>query len=105
VQGGNQLYNGRVEVFYNGEWGTICNVGWDLNDARAFCRQLGYVDVISTGAVTDFLYASGSGRIWQTNVDCTGNERRFGECYFMQSWGDTSGCSHNMDVAVQCNRK
>lgn len=89
---------------YNGEWGTICNSGWDINDARAFCRQLGYVDVMSTGIISDFLYSSGSGRIWQTNVDCTGQERRFGECFFNETWGDTASCTHSMDVAVQCSR-
>jgi len=76
VQGGTQPYNGRIEVMYNGEWGTICNMGWDLNDARAFCRQLGYVDAMATGLVSDYSYNSGTGRIWQTNVDCTGQERR-----------------------------
>lgn len=103
VQGGTQPYNGRVEVLYNGEWGTICNSGWDINDARAFCRQLGYVDAVATGVVSDYTYPSGSGRIWQTNVDCTGQERRFGECFFTEMWGDTGSCDHSMDVAVQCS--
>jgi len=103
VQDGSQAYNGRVEVMYNGEWGSICNTGWDINDARVFCRQLGYVDVISTGVVSDYSYAAGSGRIWQTNVDCTGQERTFGECTFTEAWGDTGSCDHMMDVAVQCS--
>ena len=105
VQGGTQPYNGRIEVMYNGEWGTICNMGWGSDDARTFCRQLGYVDVIGTGLATDFGYTTGSGRIWQTNVDCTGQEKRFGECIFNETWGDTGSCTHNMDVAVQCSRK
>ena len=39
--GGNSSYDGRVEICFDDEWGTVCDQMWDTTDAGVVCRQLG----------------------------------------------------------------
>ena len=42
--GGQNKFEGRVEVCQDGQWKTVCNDGWGDREARVVCRQLGFAE-------------------------------------------------------------
>ncbi|NWS42408.1 LOX3B oxidase, partial [Probosciger aterrimus] len=89
---------GRVELFYNDEWGTICDDDFTLANAHVLCRHLGFV--AATGWAHSAKYGKGVGRIWLDNVNCAGGEKSIGDCKH-RGWGN-SDCSHEEDAGVIC---
>ena len=96
---------GRVEVFYDGEWGTICDDhpidganGHDNNNAaNVICRMLGFTH----GIVKNQAYfGEGNGRIWLDEVNCTGTEESLFDCSH-HPWG-FHDCYNNEDLGVVC---
>lgn len=45
--GGSGPHEGRVEIFHNGQWGTVCDDRWELRVGQVVCRSLGYQGVQS----------------------------------------------------------
>ena len=97
--GGNSYNEGRVEVNYNGEWGTVCDDGWDDTDAGVVCRQLGFGS--SGTAIGSVGFGQGSGPIWLDSVTCTGNESTLASCGHL-GVGVTRNCDHSDDAGVKC---
>lgn len=95
--GGTWLGEGRVELFYAGVWGTICNAYWNTQDANAVCRQLGFSGGL---AITTARFGKGVGVTWMNNVACSGSESRIQDCSF-SGWG-ASECHHSRDAGVVC---
>uniref|UniRef100_A0A672U9A3 Soluble scavenger receptor cysteine-rich domain-containing protein SSC5D n=1 Tax=Strigops habroptila TaxID=2489341 RepID=A0A672U9A3_STRHB len=89
---------GRVEVFYENRWGTVCDDHWDLQDATVVCRELGCGAVASAYGAAHF--GQGSGPIWLDNVQCNGSEAALAECS-AQPWG-INNCNHGHDAGVVC---
>ena len=88
-----------MEVYHNGEWGTVCDDLWDLNDAQVVCSELGYGKAI--GARRNPSNGQGVGQIWLDNVNCVGTELTIGDCS-RNIWGNHN-CNHSDDAGVKCD--
>ncbi|NXN85864.1 MARCO protein, partial [Bombycilla garrulus] len=86
---------GRVEIFHQGTWGTICDDGWSTREASVVCRMLGF-----SSSVSYYTAPAGTGQIWLDDVTCVGIESSITECR-KRSWGENN-CSHGEDVGVEC---
>ena len=101
MRNGSASYQGRLEVKYNGEWGTVCNKAFSHNELSVACRELGFIN--SVGISSAFSNGPSGGVIWLENVHCTGNEISIFDCS-IDKWGNTS-CTHDNDVGIVCLRK
>ena len=95
---GPSNYEGRVEVYHNGVWGTVCDDGWDLSDAQVVCRQLDLGKAVA--AQHSAFYGQGSGQIWLDDLNCVGTEEAISHCSHI-GWG-SHNCGHHEDASVKC---
>ncbi|XP_064790784.1 galectin-3-binding protein B-like [Oncorhynchus masou masou] len=99
--GGELALEGRVEIYYNGQWGTVCDDNWDITEAQVVCRYLNYPGALT--AVVGGTYGQGSGPIWMDDLNCEGTEKDLSHCLF-KGWGVTD-CQHAEDAGVVCERE
>ena len=99
VNGHNES-EGRVEIYLQGQWGTICDDHWDIQSATVVCKQLGFLDAIS--AVGNAEFGEGSGPIHLDDLLCVGNESALINCS-ARPIGEHN-CDHSEDAGVRCNR-
>ena len=91
--------SGRLEIRRFGVWGTVCDDGFDQNDALVACRMMGLGGgraYVHGGGV----YPPGSGPVWLDEVGCRGTESSLAECRIAK-WGHHD-CKHEEDVAITC---
>ena len=89
---------GRVELFWYGEWGTVCSNSFDDGEARVICLQLGYVHGFSNVNIS--VYGEGSGPIMLDDTRCRGSEGGLLTCGSRNIL--EHNCVHAQDAGVRC---
>ena len=95
LQDGNATA-GRVEIFFDGEWGTVCDDFWDIDDAHVVCRQLGFLS--ATEVFVSAFFSEGTGNIHLDDVKCIGTETFLIDCNYTTN----HDCGHSEDAGVSC---
>ena len=98
--GGPNNSSGRLEIFLNDSWGSVCNKGWSHSESLVVCRELGFSGAVIAANYLSF--GSGGGPIKVGSVSCHGNETLLTGCAISS---DISNCPHSNDVAVLCSSK
>ena len=98
LKGGRSHFEGRVEILIDGEWGTVCDDGWDIRAAHITCRQLGYAGALQ--AVSKALFGPGDRKmpVFMGNTMCDGWESSLIECPHRE----LPNCRHTEDAGVIC---
>ena len=92
-----------MEVYINGQWGTVCGWSWDPLDSKVVCRQLGYKGVNRTYSRTSqHNFGEGTGQVLLVGLRCTGSEANLLQC---PHDGVGLVCDHSYDVGVACTNE
>ncbi len=115
-------HEGKVEICFRGQWGTVCDDSWDYRDAEVVCRQLGFGTagkfgtsnftptfhcfLLRTGAIaySGSRYGPGTGPVHLSEVGCTGSEDSLIDCDRKRFWDiSNSNCGNHLeDASVVC---
>ena len=99
TSGNHSGHAGRLEVYYSGRWGTVCDDGWDIRDANVACRQLGFGYALAANCCAAFGWGSGS--ILLDDLACTGSESSLVSCTHRGI--GTHNCWRGKNAGVICS--
>ncbi|KAL5022243.1 hypothetical protein ScPMuIL_001398 [Solemya velum] len=98
--GGNEVNEGRIEIRYHGQYGTICNNKFDEAAAKVICRMVGFDPNRGVKLYNSTKFGEGKEEIWLDQVSCDGSEQRIEDCEH-GPWG-VHHCEHDQDVGLAC---
>uniref|UniRef100_A0A9J7Z5J7 SRCR domain-containing protein n=1 Tax=Cyprinus carpio carpio TaxID=630221 RepID=A0A9J7Z5J7_CYPCA len=90
--------SGRLEVYHNAVWGSVCDDQWDISDAQVVCRQLGCGAALRADG--NSVFGAGEGVVWLNNGQCRGNEIHLWDCPL--SLKKHTYCSRKKLVTLNC---
>ena len=95
LRGSPHASAGRLEVWKNNMWGSVCNEHFTIEAANVVCRQLGFDQADYTPGG---YFGQSTGPIHMSNVMCSGNEAAITDCTF----STTHSCNHTRDIGIFC---
>jgi len=102
---GANEYQGRLEILFRGEWGTICQDNFQYKDAQVACKMLGLgaaIGFVNQHRWPNFGPGDWDSKIWLDSLICTGEESSLFDCLHHGVGGGE--CNHNRDVGVVCEQ-
>ncbi|CRG95592.1 LCCL domain-containing protein, putative [Plasmodium gallinaceum] len=100
---------GRLQIYYNGTFGSVCSEGWAKESEKIVCQELGYTGLKGSG-FSHHLCANISGenlcghdteKINAVNIKCKGNEKYLKNC--PHETHEDIYCSHDEDIVIGCS--
>ena len=101
LTGGHDPSEGRVEIFMDGEWGTVCDDLWTIHEAYVVCRQLGFK--YAHHALIFSYFGEGDGEIKLDDVECTGLEDSLIQC--KHPGVGLHNCQSSEQAGVRCSNR
>uniref|UniRef100_A0A8C1PUV5 SRCR domain-containing protein n=1 Tax=Cyprinus carpio TaxID=7962 RepID=A0A8C1PUV5_CYPCA len=98
LSGGEGRCSGRLGVYHNAVWGSVCDDLWDISDAQVVCRQLGCGAALRADG--NSVFGAGEGVVWMNRVKCRGNEIHLWDCPL--SLKNHTDCSHKEHAGLTC---
>ncbi|XP_042247333.1 scavenger receptor cysteine-rich type 1 protein M130-like [Thunnus maccoyii] len=99
LMNGTNRCSGRVEVYHDGQWGTVCDDRWGMQEAAVACREMNCGVPLSVKYKAHF--GRGHDQVWMDDVECTGHEKSLAECPH-RGFGEHD-CDHHEDAGLVCS--